>query len=238
MAEPGQLALGVVAGGLLELFGAGIQRGRPLKIREEFLIADGLRCRAVDLAVVIDQLCLIEEAGVQHLVHPQVDAAVELGAIGKVQTQHQRTIGPLRREGLGFLLAQTLAGGPEMFQRPQDPHLIVRMDGGGGFRVGGLQLFVHSLRAFFRHLCGQLFPQAVRRLLGGEADTVQKALDIEARAAHEDRQTAPGGNVRLERSGQRHEIRHAEGLVRLQNIHRMVRDAVGLFGRDLRRTDV
>ena len=98
MAEPGQLALGVVAGGLLELFGAGIQRSRPLKIREELLIADGLRCRAVSLAVVIDQLCLIEEAGVQHLVHPQVDAAVELGAIGKVQTQHQRTIGPLRRE--------------------------------------------------------------------------------------------------------------------------------------------
>ena len=188
--------------------------------------------------MVIDQLCLIEEAGVQHLVHPQVDAAVELGAIGKVQTQHQRMIGPLRRERLGFLLAQTLAGGAEMFQRPQDPHLIVRMDGGGGFRVGSLQLFVHGLWAFFSQLSGQLFPQAVRRLLGGEADTVQKALDIEARAAHEDGQTAPGENVRLERSGQRHEIRHAEGLVRLQNIHRMVRDAVGLVGRDLRRTDV
>ena len=112
------------------------------------------------------------------------------------------------------------------------------MDGGGGFRVGGLQLFVHGLRAFFRHLCGQLFPQAVRRLLSGEADTVQKALDIEARAAHEDGQTAPGGNVSLERSGQRDEIRHAEGFIRLQNIHRMVRDAVGLVGCDLRRTDV
>ena len=67
-----------------------------------------------------------------------------------------------------------------MFQRPQDPHLIVRMDGGGGFRVGSLQLFVHGLRTFFSQLSGQLFPQAVRRLLGGEADTVQKALDIEA----------------------------------------------------------
>ena len=55
MAEPGHLALGVVAGGLLELFGAGIQRGRPLKIGEELLVADGLRCRAVGLAVVIDQ---------------------------------------------------------------------------------------------------------------------------------------------------------------------------------------
>ena len=122
--------------------------------------------------MVIDQLCLIEETGVQHLVHPQVDAAVELGAIGKVQPQHQRTIGTLQWEGLGLLLAQTLAGGTEMFQRPQDPHLIVRVDGGGGFRVGSLQLFVHGLRTFFRQLCGQLFPQAVRRLLGGEADTV------------------------------------------------------------------
>ena len=136
------------------------------------------------------------------------------------------------------MLAQTLAGGTEMFQRPQDPHLIVWMDGGGGFRVGSLQLFVHGLRAFFRHLCGQLFPQAIRRLFGGEADTVQKALDIETRASHEDGQTAPGGNVSLELSGQRHEIRHAEGLIRLQNIHRMVRDTVGLIRRDLRRTDV
>ena len=98
MAEPGQLAFGVVAGGLLELFGAGIQRGRPLKIGEELLVADGLRCRAVGLAVVIDPLCLIEEADVQHLVHPPVDAVVELGAVRKVQSQHQRTIGPLRRE--------------------------------------------------------------------------------------------------------------------------------------------
>ena len=58
-------------------------------------------------------LDLLDGYGV-HL-HPQVDAAVELGAAGKVQTQHQRTIGPLRREGLGLLLAQTLAGGTEMF---------------------------------------------------------------------------------------------------------------------------
>ena len=55
MAEPSQLTLGVVAGGLLELFGAGIQRSRSLKIGEEFLVTDGLRCRAVGLAVVIDQ---------------------------------------------------------------------------------------------------------------------------------------------------------------------------------------
>ena len=58
------------------------------------------------------------------------------------------------------------------------------------------------------------------------------------RAAHEDGQTTPGGNVSLERSGQCDEIRHAEGLIRLQNIHRMVWDTVGLFGRDLRRTDI
>ena len=112
------------------------------------------------------------------------------------------------------------------------------VDGGGGFRVGGLQLFVHGLRAFFSPSLRPAVPAGRPAFLGGEADTVQKALDIEARASHEDGQTAPGGNVSLERSGQRDEIRHAEGLIRLQNIHRMVRDAVGLFGRDLRRTDV
>ena len=46
MAEPCQLALGIVAGRLLEFICTGFQRSRTFKIREEFLIANGLRRRA------------------------------------------------------------------------------------------------------------------------------------------------------------------------------------------------
>ena len=85
MAEPGQLPLGVVAGGLLELVRAGFQRGRPLKIREELLVADGLCCRAEAAAVVPDQLCLCQQTGIQHFVHPQVDAAVQRRPVREIQ---------------------------------------------------------------------------------------------------------------------------------------------------------
>ena len=122
--------------------------------------------------MVVAQLRLVQQTGIQHLVHPQVDAAVELGAVGEIQPQHQRTIGPLGREGLGFLFTQTLAGGAEVLQRPQHPHLIVRVDGGSGLRVGLLKLFVHGFRAFFGQLGGQLLPQAIRRLFGGKVHTI------------------------------------------------------------------
>ena len=62
MAEPGQLALGIVAGRLLEFFRAGFQWSRLLKIREELLVADGLRCRAEAFPVLPDMLRFLYKA--------------------------------------------------------------------------------------------------------------------------------------------------------------------------------
>ena len=78
--------------------------------------------------------------------------------------------------------------------------------------------------------CGQLFPQTVRRFLSSKADTIQKALDIEPGAAHEDGQMSSAGDLKLQRSGQRGEICHAEWFIRLQDIHPMVRNAASLLG--------
>ena len=87
-----------------------------------------------------------------------------------------------------------------------------------------------AFRAFFIQFCGQLFPQTVRRFLSSKADTIQKTLDIEPGAAHEDGQMSSAGDLMLQRSGQRGEICHAERFIRLQDIHPMVRNAVGLLG--------
>ena len=125
-----------------------------------------------------------------------------------------------------------------MFQRPQHPHLIVRVDGGSGFRVHLFQLFVQGSRAFFGQFCRQLLPQAVRGFFGREADAVEEALNVQPGAAHQDGQLSAGGEVGFQRPGQRSEIRHAEGLVRLQKIDGMVRDAVGLFRRHLGGADI
>ena len=172
MAEPGQLAFRIVTGCLLELFGAGIQRGCALKIREELLITDGLRCRAERLAVLPDVLSFLQDAGILHFVHPQVDAAVKIGAVREVQPENKAAVGAFRRQGIRLLLTEFFAGGAIVFQRTQHPHLIVGMDGVGGFRVSLFQLLVHGSAAFFRQLCRQLLPQTGRSLFFRKADTI------------------------------------------------------------------
>ena len=117
-----------------------------------------------------------------------------------------------------------------MFQRPQHPDMVVRMDGRRRFRVHRLQLRIHGLRTLFIQFHGQLFPQTVRRFLSGKADTIQKTLDIEPGAAHEDGQMSSAGDLTFQRPGQRGEIRHAEQFIGLQDIHPMVRNAASLLG--------
>ena len=107
------------------------------------------------------------------------------------------------------------------------------MDGRRRFGVHCLQLRIHGLRTLLGQFCGQLFPQTVRRFLSSKADTMQKALDIEPGAAHEDGQMPSAGDLMLQRSGQRGEIRHAERFIRLQDINPMVRNAAGLLGSHL-----
>ena len=120
-----------------------------------------------------------------------------------------------------------------MFQRPQHPDMVVRMDGRRRFGVHYLQLRIHGFRAFFIQFRGQLFPQTVRRFLSSKADAIQKTLDIEPGAAHEDGQMSSAGDLMLQCSGQRGEIRHAEGLFRGEDVHAVVRDAAGLLRGDL-----
>ena len=104
------------------------------------------------------------------------------------------------------------------------------MDGRRRFGVHRLQLRIHGLRTLLGQFCGQLFPQTVRRFLSSKADTIQKTLDIEPGAAHEDGQMLSAGDLMLQRPGQRGEICHAERFIRLQDIYPMVRNAASLLG--------
>ena len=125
-----------------------------------------------------------------------------------------------------------------MFQCAQHAHLIVRMDGRCGLRVGPAQLFVHGCSAFFGKLCRQLLPQAGRRFFLGKAHPVQKALNIQARAAHENGQISPCRDFLFQRCGHSRKICHTESFVRRQDVHAVVRDAAGLLRRHLCGTDI
>ena len=65
-----------------------------------------------------------------------------------------------------------------MFQRPQHPHLIVRVDDSRRFRVHLLQLGIESGTALLGQFFCQLLPQTGRCFFFGKAHTVQKALYI------------------------------------------------------------
>ena len=125
-----------------------------------------------------------------------------------------------------------------MFQRPQHPHLIVGVDGCGGFRVHSLQRGIHGSWAFCSQLGRQLFPQALRRFFRRKLHAIQKALDIQPRTAHQNGQMAPGGDLRFQPPRQRGEIRHAEHGLRRQDVHPVVGHAAGLFRRHFGGTDV
>ena len=76
-AEPGQLALGIVPGGLLHLgccFGNG---DAAIQCGKEFFIADGLHRGAICRDALPKQAAdLIEKSHFQHHIHPAVDAIV------------------------------------------------------------------------------------------------------------------------------------------------------------------
>ena len=163
---------------------------------------------------------------------------VKLYPLREIQSQYQRTVGSLCGERFRFLLAEAFSRRTVVFQSPQHPHLIVRVDGSSRFRVHSLQLGVHGFRAFFGQFCRQLFPQAVRCFFFCKADSIQKALDIKAGTAHQNGQRIPGKEFLFQLSGHCAEIRHTEQLIRCPDIHPVVRDAVGLFQRYLGRTHI
>ncbi len=59
------------------------------KVGKEFLIADGLRCRFEAGPGSQTRFRFGQKARLHHPIHPQVDAAVELGALREIQPQHK-----------------------------------------------------------------------------------------------------------------------------------------------------
>ena len=228
-AEPGQLALCIVAAGLLEFVGTGGKFRSAFKIGKELLVTDGLRRRAVAAAVLKDQLCFFQNARFEHTVHPQVNAAVKLRPVGRSQTEHPRI--ERGRFGQGFrpLPAHGLAGGVIKLQRAYHPPHIVGMDCGGVVRVHGRKLLVHRFEAEGCRLLLQFFPQSGVCLLLGKAHPVQKAFDVQAGAAHKNGQSAPGGDGLYFPVRGLHKVRHAERLFRRQKIHQVMGHAFHLF---------
>ena len=58
----------------------------------------GLGRRLISVPVFPHTFCLVQQILLHHLIHPQVNAAVELGALREIQPKDQRTVGLFGRE--------------------------------------------------------------------------------------------------------------------------------------------
>ena len=112
-AEPGELPLGIAAGGLPDLIGGGLHGLPSRQSVHKFLVANGLHGsgRLRD-AGVQQPLNFLQKAHFQHLRHPQVNAVIELLPVFKIQPQPDRA--EFRRDGLST--AVVLRNGLSGFQ--------------------------------------------------------------------------------------------------------------------------
>ena len=152
-AEPRQLPLGVVAGGLLEALGAVVEAGRALKVREKLLVADGLRGGAVAVAVVVDLARFVKNPVFHHQIDAAADAVIERRAVATGQAEAERAVGWLGSAGVHPLLAHFATGSFEQFQCADDAGQVVRVYLCRVVGVDSLQLGVKRRAALRLGLC-------------------------------------------------------------------------------------
>lgn len=106
------------------------------------LVADGLRRRAVGIAVVVDLPCFVQHTVFDHFVHAAVNAAVQHCAVTAGQAEAERMVGCLGGPGLAALVAHAAACGFKQLQCADDARQVVGVDLSGVVGVDPLQLGV------------------------------------------------------------------------------------------------
>ena len=232
-AEPGQLALRVVAGRLFEPVHTVVEFLRSLKIGEELLVPDGLGGCAVPFPVTINQFRLLQNPAADHLITARVNAAVQKRPVPAGQAEAERAVGRPRRAGGLPLIAHPASRGAVKLQCPDDAGRVVGMHPRRIFRVHPDQLLIKRLRTFFGQAAVQGVPQGWVGLFGGKIQTAEQAGHVQPRSAHHKGQAASGGDLLDGAVCQADKIRHAEDLIRRKKIHKVMRDAVFFFFRHL-----
>ena len=227
--EPGELPLGIVAGGLLDRLLRLLDGAPPFQGGQELLIANGLQRRGAGGQAPGQQaLDLLQKALPEHALHPQVNPAIQLPPVRKIQSQPAGPVPWRDASGLQIVLGQGLSRLPVHLQGPDDPLFVRRVQPGRPCWVHPPELLQEGLRPLLAGPSLQRPPQfrvRVRRKIV----TPNQRIHIETGAPCQDGSLAPGQNVRHHRSRKAHKFPHGHGLLRLCHIQHVVRHAPAFF---------
>ena len=228
-AKPGDLALGVTAGGLLDGADGGIEIDDAGEMGAELAVTDEVEGLEAGTEAASEQGAdFVQPARGKHGAGTALDAGVEGGARRhEADFEGQKTFEARTREAEEF--AHGAAGGEANFDGADDLGGVAGRDAGGG---GGIEAGEETME-IFGAAGARAAAQAFAELLGAGGSVRQafeKGAEIEAGAGGDDGQALAGTKILEDFEGEAAVIAGGEDLVRLEEVHEVVRDG-GLLGR-------
>ncbi len=240
-AQPGELALGELAGrrraALVQLAVEAAVERRP-----GLPVADGAHRGqpGVQVAPRAQPAHLVDEAGVEHGPKAQVDAPPQPLAVGRLQRDQRRVRKRLcrgDRAAVAQVRRQRHAADAVHLERALDALRVAGGQARGGDGVDALQFLPQRVEAVARELRGEPGAHlAVGR--GQRVEALEQRLEVEHRAADEQRQRAARGDAGDQPLGVGDEARRRVRLGRVEDVDQVVRHARALGGRGLGGADV
>ena len=237
-AEPCQLTLGVAAGGLAHQIGGFLYCTPAVKSIHEFLVADGLHGGGLfGNAVGEKPLNFLHQPLLKHETDPQIDTAVQLAPLGKVQPQPDRGVPGRNGLRLPVVFRNGLAGLQINLQRPEDALPVGKMQTPGGVGVYGAQTGKHGFHAIGVCLRFQPLPDTGGGE-GGKGVAPDEGIHVKPGPACDHSGFSPGKDI--VHNGGGHITVAADGkiLPRLGHVDHVVGDSLHFLQGGLRGADV
>jgi hypothetical protein len=249
-AEPGELALGEAARGLLDICDCSGEREAAFEVGAEVGVADELEWLGIDRNSGRNEGAdFVEPAGGEHFVHAGVDAGVEGGArrreadFGDGVTfqsvaAHFATI-VIRR--VGAASAENLGDGFS----GEDAHLdgadcflgVARGDAGGGRGVEAGEDFVEMHGTVLLGAAAETVAEFFGAR-GGVGEAFEKSAEVESCAGGEDGEFRAAAEIVEGEEGVAAVVAGGEDFVGLDEVDEVMRDVLLIAGRDLGGADV
>src|SRR5712675_31708 len=204
VAEPSELALGIVPGVLPSLVGGRGERHLARQMADQPGDAMRLHGRQQRIEPPRRQFAdLIERPARQHSGETGVDAAVERGAIGRDEDPRRARGIDQGRQALGLPVGQRAAGRLDDLEGARDARAIVGVEPGGGSRIAAVELAMQRGRPLAGEPLAHAGADVDRDRRHGRESRCQR-LEIEPGAADEDRHLADAGDLGERLAGVRH----------------------------------
>src|SRR5579862_5639997 len=238
LAEPRQLALGVVPRGLHNRFSSGRQRDRAFQVRAKFPVSDKVKRFRIQRYAVMQQTSNFRKpAAFEHGVGAPLDALIQRGP-WRLQANLDRAV--TFKASAARLMNFTLRPPREQADFNGADHLrtVARADAQGGFRVQPPQQAVQVLK---RVLLGQRLKTHAQflRTRWGVSKPLQQSAQVESRTHGKDRQPGPLAQVLQDGYSSNAIFPRRERKRRVHQIEQVMRNAFafldgGLGGADIK----